>query len=148
MMPEVLFCFADWDARCAEFREIVKAVCKKYEINYNEANDNSEDFKAHRVVSVPTTLFIKEKTEVGRITGFDVPALKTFAERLHQDKLNLERKLRALIGKEKVMVFIKGTPEDPKCKFTRALLELFKEHHVNDFGYFNILSDEEVRIGT
>ena len=45
------------------------------------------------------------------------------------------------------MIFIKGSPEAPKCGFTRQLLDLFRQYNIADFGYFDILSDESVRQG-
>jgi Grx4 family monothiol glutaredoxin len=42
------------------------------------------------------------------------------------------------------MVFIKGTPQSPKCGFTRQLLSIL-EGLGTDFDYFDILSDENVR---
>mmetsp|Transcript_22784 Transcript_22784/g.17218 ORF Transcript_22784/g.17218 Transcript_22784/m.17218 type:complete len:88 (+) Transcript_22784:461-724(+) len=40
--------------------------------------------------------------------------------------------------------FIKGTPEQPKCKFTRRLLEMFAKYQYK-FKTFDILEDERVR---
>jgi Grx4 family monothiol glutaredoxin len=44
----------------------------------------------------------------------------------------------------KFFIFIKGTPEQPKCKFTRKLLELFAPHGYR-FKSFDILKDERIR---
>ncbi|VDM28496.1 unnamed protein product [Toxocara canis] len=44
------------------------------------------------------------------------------------------------------MIFIKGTPEEPKCGFTRRALELLRSVNA-DFSSFDILSDEQVRQG-
>jgi len=43
------------------------------------------------------------------------------------------------------VVFIKGTPENPKCGFTRKLIDLFRENKIRDFCFFDILMDEEIR---
>lgn len=58
----------------------------------------------------------------------------------------LEERLDDLTKKHKMMVFIKGTPEQPKCGFTRTLLGLLRENQL-EFDYFDILSDEQVRQG-
>jgi Grx4 family monothiol glutaredoxin len=44
------------------------------------------------------------------------------------------------------MIFIKGTPEAPRCGFTKQLLALLNEQGVQ-FGSFDILSDPAVREG-
>jgi len=42
------------------------------------------------------------------------------------------------------MIFIKGTPIEPKCGFSETLLEEMKKLKLK-FGYFDILSDENLR---
>lgn len=44
------------------------------------------------------------------------------------------------------MVFIKGTPAQPRCGFTAKLLAILDEMDV-EYGYFDILRDEQVRQG-
>jgi Grx4 family monothiol glutaredoxin len=44
------------------------------------------------------------------------------------------------------MVFIKGTPAEPRCKFSRQLLDILKGAGVA-YGSFDILTDEAVRQG-
>ena len=44
------------------------------------------------------------------------------------------------------MVFIKGTPDAPRCGFSRKIVELLKASDV-PFDHFDILSDEAVRQG-
>ncbi len=41
---------------------------------------------------------------------------------------------------------MKGDPDNPKCGFSRTLMEILKETKV-DFKTFDILRDEEVRQG-
>jgi len=61
-------------------------------------------------------------------------------------KVQLEDKLKSLINKASLVVFMKGDPETPKCGFSRTLMEILKEAGVQ-FQTFDILSDEEVRQG-
>lgn len=42
------------------------------------------------------------------------------------------------------MMFIKGSPEAPKCKFTRKLLEVLAPYSYR-FRTFDILKDERIR---
>lgn len=44
------------------------------------------------------------------------------------------------------MVFIKGTPDEPECGFSRSIIQILREYDY-PFGFFNIFSDEEVRQG-
>ena len=44
------------------------------------------------------------------------------------------------------MLFMKGTPDNPRCKFSRAMIEILTEEKLS-FGSYNILDDPEVRQG-
>mmetsp|Transcript_9520 Transcript_9520/g.14469 ORF Transcript_9520/g.14469 Transcript_9520/m.14469 type:complete len:126 (-) Transcript_9520:428-805(-) len=59
---------------------------------------------------------------------------------------SLEDRLRKLIGSARVMVFIKGTPEAPRCGFSKKIVKILQDESF-DFSSFDILGDEEVRQG-
>lgn len=44
------------------------------------------------------------------------------------------------------MIFMKGSPESPKCGFSRQLMEILQPLNIQ-FKTFDILEDEEVRQG-
>ena len=44
------------------------------------------------------------------------------------------------------MLFMKGTPGDPQCGFSRQIVGMLRENSVK-YGFFNILADDEVRQG-
>jgi glutaredoxin-related protein len=46
----------------------------------------------------------------------------------------------------KVMLFMKGNPDQPKCGFSQKTVALLKQEGVG-FGTFDILQDEAVRQG-
>lgn len=48
--------------------------------------------------------------------------------------------------KDKIMLFMKGTPVDPRCGFSRKIVGLLNDQDVK-FSSFDILSDEGVRSG-
>lgn len=61
-------------------------------------------------------------------------------------KGRLEDRLEALVNSKPVVLFMKGTPENPRCGFSQKVVRALREEGV-DFGSFDILSDEEVRQG-
>jgi Grx4 family monothiol glutaredoxin len=61
-------------------------------------------------------------------------------------KESLEDRLEALISSNPVMLFMKGTPDAPRCGFSSKVVNALKNEGVS-FGSFDILSDEEVRQG-
>ncbi|KAE8673361.1 Glutaredoxin-3 [Hibiscus syriacus] len=58
----------------------------------------------------------------------------------------LKKRLQQLINSHPVLLFMKGTPEEPKCGFSRKVVDVLKDEKVK-FGTFDILSDNEVREG-
>ncbi|KAF8963094.1 thioredoxin [Flammula alnicola] len=61
-----------------------------------------------------------------------------------QEELN--RRLRALMNQSQVVLFMKGTPEAPRCGFSRRISALLKDKNIQ-YTHFDILSDESVRQG-
>ena len=82
------------------------------------------------------------------------------AEQLGVDKLNhdvifsseniavksLDDRLKELVNRSKVMLFMKGLPSQPRCGFSRQTVDILNEQGI-DFDAFDILSDDEVRQG-
>ena len=58
----------------------------------------------------------------------------------------LDTRLAALVRRSPVMLFMKGSPDAPRCGFSRQIVELLQGEKVS-FGTFDILTDEEVRQG-
>ncbi|KAK7252161.1 hypothetical protein RIF29_35921 [Crotalaria pallida] len=58
----------------------------------------------------------------------------------------LNKRLQQLIDSHPVMLFMKGSPEEPKCGFSQKVVDILKKEKVK-FGSFDILSDQEVRDG-
>jgi len=61
-------------------------------------------------------------------------------------KQDLDGRLRSLLSQQKVMIFMKGSPTEPRCGFSKKAVELLNKVRV-EFGSFDILSDAEVREG-
>ena len=50
------------------------------------------------------------------------------------------------MGMGRVVLFMKGSPDEPRCGFSRKTVDILREHNVQ-FSYFDILTDESVRSG-
>lgn len=48
---------------------------------------------------------------------------------------------------QKVVVFMKGTPDAPRCGFSNAVVQILKMHGVDNFDAYNVLEDEQLRQG-
>jgi Grx4 family monothiol glutaredoxin len=104
----------------------------------------------HEIEAVPTFIFFKDKKAVHRIDGIDIANLTNMAKKLvgivEEAQSSLEERLKALINKSKVMIFIKGDRHTPRCGFSKQLIQIINETGVT-YETFDILTDEEVRQG-
>lgn len=65
---------------------------------------------------------------------------------VEETQQELEERCKKIMGKEKVMLFMKGNPDQPRCGFSQKTVGLLRAEKVS-FGHFDILSDEAVRQG-
>lgn len=117
------------------------------------AEDLSEVSLKHQIEAVPTVLFIRSGTAIDRIDGVDIAALslkcKSFVDKnaaTAESQASLDDRLKALINRAKLMIFMKGDRNTPRCGFSKQLIAIINETKV-DYDTFDILTDEEVRQG-
>ncbi len=59
---------------------------------------------------------------------------------------SIKQKIENDVKKNKVFLYMKGTPEAPQCGFSARTAAILKEHGVK-FGSRNVLEDEDIRQG-
>lgn len=131
-------------------------------VNAEEVDEVAEKFE---VSMVPTFLFLIGGQLIDTIQGARPPDIQTALEknlRLAVLRTNKPAStsatppaiaaampkapidLKALTSSSRVMVFIKGSPEAPFCKYSKELIKLLKEENIQ-YGSFDIFSSEQVR---
>lgn len=126
-----------------------------------EAEKNEEIIESFEIESVPSFVILRGHTLLARITGADASAITnalatqvlplsisattTTISRTESEEARQTR-LSALVTQSKVVLFMKGSPDAPRCGFSRKMVDLLREQHV-DFTHFDILTDETVRQG-
>ncbi len=85
----------------------------------------------------------KKQKQEAPTTNTTTPANQP-VKQLSKEELNL--KLKGLIETAPVMLFMKGSPDAPRCGFSSKVVERLKKNKI-DFKSFDILSDETVRSG-
>jgi len=85
------------------------------------------------------------------VGGLDVVKELILDGSLHEElgttpSVPLEERLTKLVNQAPVMLFMKGSPDVPKCGFSRQMVELLKGQNVN-FEHFDILTNNDVREG-
>ncbi|KAF7661233.1 hypothetical protein LDENG_00266460 [Lucifuga dentata] len=52
-----------------------------------------------------------------------------------------------MVKKDKVVVFMKGTPAEPMCGFSNAVVQILRMHGVENYTAYNVLEDQDLRQG-
>ncbi|KAJ7146883.1 glutaredoxin [Mycena epipterygia] len=160
--------WAPWAAPCTQMNAVVEELAKKHPavlVLNVEAEEQADIAESFDIEAVPSFVVLRGHTLLARISGADAPALTqalathtggsapTSAPKSHADTARpgetpeeLDARLRRLMTQSKVVLFMKGTPEEPRCGFSRKISALLKDQGVQ-FSSFDILGDEDVRQG-
>lgn len=155
----VLHFEADWAVECTQMNAVLTELAKEHthtifiRVQAEEVPDISQHYE---VECVPTFILMKDKKALGKVEGAD-PAKLSKSVKYHatasiaptvqaNTAQNLEERLKQLINARPVMLFMKGSPTEPRCGFSRETIRILNEQNVK-FGTFDILSDNEVRQG-
>ncbi|OQR68614.1 glutaredoxin 3-like [Tropilaelaps mercedesae] len=165
----VHFFAATWSPECKQMEEVINEVAKdspKVKFYRVEAEDLEEVSLQFGVTSVPTFVFLLGKSQQEKIVGADPPRFLQKIQELEKkidtaclgDKdtktattpvagsSSLEDRLKGLITQAPIMLFMKGSPQEARCGFSRKAIEILSKHKVK-FDSFDILSDNDVREG-
>jgi len=154
----VISFWASWSEPSRQMNQVAEQLQKQFlsvrfvKVEAEEVGDITEKYA---VESVPAFVFLKNGEAVHTLKGANPPELTSFARSFCQDEQakpapvpveSLQDKLKRLIGSSKVVAFIKGTPTQPQCGFSRQFCAILNDQGIQ-YGSFNILSDQEVRDG-
>lgn len=156
----VILFSAEWADQCAQILDVLNDLSNKPEYSAQiqflnvPAEELSELSLKHQIEAVPTVLFIQNGKAIDRIDGVDIAALtvkcKTFVDTNQSgnsdNAADLNERLKALISRSKVMIFMKGDRNTPRCGFSKQLIAILNETNI-PYDTFDILTDEEVRQG-
>ncbi|KAI9471019.1 MAG: thioredoxin-like protein [Benjaminiella poitrasii] len=157
-VTNVINIWAKWAEPCQQMNEVFSELATKFpSLTYIQVDvDQFPDIATKiEIDSVPSFLLIQENKILDKIEGAKAAELSNSvakyaaSQKKEETKPNnneLEFRLRDLIYRDHVMVFMKGVPEKPQCGFSKQVVELLAESNVK-YSSFNILSDEQVRQG-
>jgi len=90
---------------------------------------------------------MKEMKEEGDLAEqLDVPKANESDDIGDTAVKTVDDRLKELVNRSKVMLFMKGLPSQPRCGFSRQICEILNEQGIS-FDAFDILSDDDVRQG-
>ncbi|XP_071947664.1 glutaredoxin-3-like [Antedon mediterranea] len=152
---------ADWAPQCQVMDSVVKELSTRFlqtSFLKIEAESVAEISHRYSITAVPSFVFIKSEKKIDSLDGAN-PQELTKKVQHHVDNTaspappappqpseDLNTKLKRLVNADTCMVFIKGTPQEPRCGFSKQLVQIFNESNIK-FSTFNILTDDSVRQG-
>ena len=149
--------WAEWHAPCSVLRDQMAEMAKVFPLvkfAWANADTAAELVDKLDVQQVPTlALFHPHKAAPETIENPSPESLSEIVEHqqefyakwFEEERKKAYREIEDLVTQQpQFFMFIKGTPEQPKCKFTRKLLELFAPHGYR-YKSFDILKDERIR---
>lgn len=170
----VVYFQTPWAAPCVQMAKVVETLAEanpQHQFLVVDADSMTGITELFEVASVPHFVLIRDLTILKEVSGADpkeiaaaisefgsaqkteqtpqapVAASKTEpAKTPEESPEELNQRLEKLTNAAPIMVFIKGTPSEPKCGFSRQLIAILREHQVK-FGFFDILKDNSVRQG-
>ena len=153
--PVMLFMKGTPDAPQCGFSSKIVDLLKKNKIPFsafnilsdNDVRNGLKDFsnwKTYPQLYVNGELvggldIVKEMDEEGELLPLVQPVLDAA-----DPKTALNERLKNLINSSKVMLFMKGVPDEPKCGFSTQIVGILNNLGVQ-YGSFNILNDNTVR---
>lgn len=145
---------AEWAEQCKQIAAVMTELAKQLSgVQFVDvpAEELSEVALKHQIDAVPTVIFFQAGKAVDRIDGVDIAALTAKCKKLagsssSSSKEALEDRLKALINRANVMIFMKGDRDTPRCGFSKQLIAIVNETGIA-YDTFDILTDEEVRQG-
>ncbi|GJQ73923.1 hypothetical protein Trydic_g18857 [Trypoxylus dichotomus] len=150
---------ADWVEQCKQVDDVMDTLSQQPEyanVKFAKclAEDLAEVSLKYNVEAAPTIILFRNGKDIDKVDGADPAKLTAKVKQnnvnvegsISKPKENLEERLKALINRHNIMLFMKGNPETPRCGFSRQIIEILKSTGVT-YDTFDILTDEEVRQG-
>uniref|UniRef100_A0A0N4Z1B6 Glutaredoxin domain-containing protein n=1 Tax=Parastrongyloides trichosuri TaxID=131310 RepID=A0A0N4Z1B6_PARTI len=153
---------ASWVPQCAQLHEIIAELVKDHNNSFEGAFIDAEGVPEasmnYSVSAAPTVVFFNNGKNVDRLDGFNPSALRNCITKLVTESLgvadyeaplkgeDINDRLKRLINKSRLVLFMKGDKQQPRCGFSRQIVELLDSVNA-DYTTFDILQDDEVRQG-
>ena len=61
--------------------------------------------------------------------------------------MDTQNRIKEQVTGNRVVLYMKGTPQFPQCGFSATVAEILKRCGVTDYASFNVLQDESLRQG-
>jgi len=106
-------------------------------LSYAASTSLSSKPKSHHTISARTLNFGQSR----------ISTIEPAQNRLYSEKTGAHTRIEGLVSGKPLVVFMKGTPEQPMCGFSNAVCQILRMHGVPPYDSYNVLEDEELRQG-
>lgn len=65
----------------------------------------------------------------------------------YSTQAGINERIDSMVKHNKLVVFMKGTPENPRCGFSNAVVRILEMYGVEKYDSHNVLEDTELRQG-
>lgn len=154
---------ASWCSPCAELNALIESsIIEEYAsagvtFAYADVESVGDVCEAEGIESVPFIVFYRRKQDgtfdrVADVAGAKISdvtqnLISLFGigggADLKAKFSNLDDYIRALLKRDRIVLFITGTPSRPRCGFTRKIVTLLESYKAT-YVYFDIMSDNEL----
>ncbi|KAK9904194.1 hypothetical protein WJX75_006435 [Coccomyxa subellipsoidea] len=115
-------------------------------LKQGEVLDKIEGANAAALTQAVQQHFSQTSTSKPQAAAASAPTSSTPANGVAMTPASSEERIKKLMSSQPVMLFMKGSPDAPRCGFSRKVVDALRGEG-EDFGSFDILSDEAVRQG-
>ena len=150
---------------CQTVNDALLAISRTEEFKTNlsvcrlNADHFPEFLTSLHITAAPTVLFYHRTKLIDRVDGFNqselIRKVQSYMKSIDftqaspestssSSTTNVEKKIQDLLHSSPVILFMKGTPDNPQCGFSRQACHLLDEHQIK-FNSFDVLSDQNVR---
>ena len=155
--PIIALFWASWDEGSEALKSMMEEMPKAYKnvkLTFVDC-DESDLVEVLDIENVQTLVVLHPEgsgKDMEKVVGVKPEQLTQVVEQQNQvyqewfeeEKKKAFRDIEGHIGTYPFFIFVKGSKEEPKCKFTRRLVETFRKP-AYDYKTFNILADERIR---
>ena len=82
------------------------------------------------------------------VRSWRLEAHRLVLQRCYAAGIGSKESMDKLVNDKKIVVFMKGVPEQPMCGFSNAVVQILRMHGVDNYDSHNVLEDEQLRQGT
>ncbi|KAJ8902296.1 hypothetical protein NDN08_006703 [Rhodosorus marinus] len=151
----VLNLLATWAEPCEQMNavfDVLARTCTSEDVVFLKMNIEASPkmISVLDVESVPTFLLLRfnkgDIVEENRLVGAKPAELTRMTEEfVKSTRMSTEERIKRLL-EPSIVLFLKGNRTTPKCKFSRAMLEILDKEDI-EFEHVNVLADNDIREG-